>query len=55
MKALDVLINLINSQLKELNESNFKIYDADNRDYFISTIEYSKEDYRLIFNCKEEK
>ena len=55
MKAIDVLINSINGQLQEINKSNFKIYDADNRDWFLESVEYSSEDDRLIFNTKEEK
>ena len=55
MKAIEVLINSINGQLKEINKSNFKIYDADNRDWFLESVEYSSEDDILIFNTKEDK
>lgn len=55
MKSLEVLINSINAQIEELNKANFKIYDADNREYFIDTVSYCSEDDNLIFNCKEDK
>ena len=42
-------------ELKEINKSNFKIYDADNRDWFLESVEYSSEDDILIFNTKEDK
>lgn len=55
MKALEVLINSINAQIEELNKSNFKIYDSDNRDWYLNKIEYCKEDDKLIFNTEEDK
>ncbi len=53
MKAIDVLIATINAQLAELNKSDFKIYDSDNQDYYITQIRYSKEDDRLYFDSQE--
>ena len=55
MKAIEVLINSINGQLKEINKSNFKIYDAENREWYLDNIEYCSEDDILIFNTKEER
>ncbi|ENZ31889.1 MULTISPECIES: hypothetical protein [Clostridium] len=55
MAALNVLINSINAQLEELNKAGYKLYDAENRDYFISKINYCEEDDRLIFDCTEDK
>lgn len=55
MKAFEVLLNLLISIINILNKDGFKIYDAENRDYYISSIEYCGEDDRLIFNCKEDK
>jgi len=52
--ALNVLLGSINSQIKELNKSNFKIYDEDNRDYYITGIVYDSEDDKLIFKSEEE-
>ena len=55
MKAFEVLLNVLISIINTLNKNGFKIYDAENRDYYIDNIEYCGEDDRLIFNCKEDK
>ena len=55
MKALEVMINLLINIINTLNTNGFKIYDSENRDFYISNIEYCKVDDRLIFNCKEDK
>lgn len=55
MKALEVLINSINAQIEELNKADFKIYDSDNRDWYLNEIEYCKEDDKLFFNTEEDK
>lgn len=55
MKAFEVLLNLLTCIINALNKGGFKIYDAENRDYYIDNIEYCGEDDRLIFNCKEDK
>ncbi|MFR5643605.1 MAG: hypothetical protein ACLTK7_10600 [Clostridium paraputrificum] len=55
MKALDILIATINAQLAELNKSDFKIYDADNQDYYITKVRYNKQDDRLYFDSQEDR
>lgn len=55
MKAIDVLIATINAQLTELNKSDFKIYDADNQDYYITQVRYDKQDDRLYFDSQEDR
>lgn len=55
MSALEVLINSLNAQIKELNNADYKIYDAENRDYFINTVSYCSEKDKLIVNFKEDK
>ena len=55
MKAFKVLLKILTAIIKILNEEGFKIYDSENRDFYISNIEYCKFDDRLIFNCKEDK
>lgn len=55
MSALEVLISSINAQIKEINKSNFKIYDAENREWYLDNIEYCSEDDILIFNTREGK
>ena len=55
MKDLDILIATINAQLAELNKSDFKIYDADNQDYYITQVRYNKHDDRLYFDSQEDR
>lgn len=55
MKAIDVLIATINAQLAELNKSDFKIYDSDNQDYYITQVRYDKQDDRLYFDSQEDR
>ena len=55
MKALEVLINMLLSIINTLNEHGFKVYDADNRDWYLKSIEYCKEDDKLIFYTEEER
>lgn len=50
MKALEILINSINAQIKELNKAGYNLYDSDNQDWYINNIRYSKEDDRLYFD-----
>lgn len=54
MGALEVLINSINAQIKELNKSNFKIYDSENEDWYLDEIKYDKAGDILVFDCKED-
>lgn len=55
MKAFKVLLKILVAIISILNEEGFKIYDSENRDFYISHIEYCKVNDRLIFNCKEDK
>ena len=50
MKAFEVLLNILMSILNRLNKEGFKIYDSDNRDWYISNIRYSDVDNRLYFD-----
>ncbi|BAH07625.1 hypothetical protein [Clostridium kluyveri] len=53
------LMDSLNAQIEALNKSGFKLYDAENRDYFIERIKYDGENivniYKLIsviwYNC----
>lgn len=54
-KALEVLIESINSQLAVLNANNFKIHDEDNPTWHIEVVYYDKETDKLYFRCKEDK
>ena len=55
MKALEVLINMLLAIIETLNKHGFNVYDADNRDWYLKSIEYCKEDDKLIFYTEEEK
>lgn len=55
MRALEILLNLLMNIINTLNENGFKIYDAENREYYISKIDYCNEDDKLIVNFKEDK
>lgn len=54
IRALDVFLGSINSQLNELNKGNFKIYDNENREFYITGIAYDNEEDKLLFKCREE-
>lgn len=55
MKVLEILINLLMSIINTLNDNGFKIYDENDRDYYIEKISYCTEDDRLIVSFKEDK
>lgn len=55
MAALEILINSINSQIREFNKSNFKMYDAENPDWYLNEVQYDKDKDILVFNCKEDE
>lgn len=55
MKSFKVLLKILVAIISILNEEGFKVYDSENRDFYISNIEYCKVEDRLIFNCKEDK
>ncbi|MBU5227820.1 hypothetical protein KQI36_14380 [Clostridium senegalense] len=52
--ALKILLENINSQIKTLNEYNFKVYDLENEESYITRIEYDDKNDRLIFKCEED-
>ncbi|GAA0115697.1 hypothetical protein [Clostridium senegalense] len=52
--ALKILLENINSQIKTLNEYNFKVYDLENEEFYITGIEYDDKNDKLIFKCEED-
>lgn len=54
-KTLEVLLNMLVAIINTLNEQGFKLYDSDNRDFYISNITYCDVDDRLIVSFKEDK
>ena len=52
--ALKVLLEVFNAILLVLNKNNFKIYDVENPDFYLSKIAYNEDEDRIIFDCKED-
>lgn len=55
MKVFKILLKILISIINILNEEGFKLYDADNQDWYINNIRYSEDDDRLYFDMKEDK
>lgn len=58
MKAFKVLLKILVSIINILNEEGFKLYDSDNKDWYISDIRYSDSDDRLYFEtsvCEDDE
>lgn len=53
--AFKTMIESINAQLEVLNRNGYPLYDADNRDYFMSNIKYDSDSDQIIFETLEEK
>lgn len=49
------LLAVLNLVIAELHARDIKIYDADNRDYYLDKIEYSREDDKIVFLTDEDK
>lgn len=52
--AFKSLIEGFNAQIKALNENNFKIYDDENPEFFITGVEYNQDEDKLIFRTDED-
>lgn len=55
MKAFKVLLRILVSVITILNEEGFKIYDAENQEWYISNIRYDATDDNIYFDTKEEE
>ena len=55
MNDFAVLINIINSVIENFNKAGHHLYDSENRDFYIDTIDYCETDDRLIVRFKEDK
>lgn len=53
-KAFETIVELINSQLSVLDQKGYKIFDAENPEYFISKVRYDKEDDAIKFDTEEQ-
>lgn len=54
-KTLEAVLNKLDIMINALNEQGFKLYDEDNRDFYISNVTYCDIDDRLIVSFKEDK
>lgn len=54
-ETLETILNKLVIMINELNNNGFKLYDEDNRDFYISNITYCDVDDRLIVSFKEDK
>lgn len=54
-KTLEDVLNKLEIMINALNNNGFKLYDEDNRDFYISNITYCEIDDRLIVRFKEDK
>lgn len=54
-KTLEDVLNKLEIMINALNEQGFKLYDSENRDFYISNITYCDIDDRLIVRFKEDK
>lgn len=54
-RAFKALVEVMNSQIQSLIARGYLIYDADNRDYFISGIRYDNQDDKMIFETVEDR
>ena len=54
-KTLEDVLNELEIMINALNEQGFKLYDSENRDFYISNITYCDIDDRLIVSFKEDK
>ncbi|KGK88005.1 hypothetical protein [Clostridium sp. HMP27] len=52
--AFKSLVEGFNAQIKSMNENNLKVFDADNPEFFITGIEYSQDEDKLIFKTAED-
>lgn len=53
-KNLKIILDIINSNLKVLNNYGYEIWDKENKEFYINEIKYSAEDDKLYFKCKED-
>lgn len=53
-KTFEVLLTLLNNIISILNQNDYKIYDAENPEFFISNIRYDNEDDIIKFDTEKQ-
>lgn len=52
--AFEVLLANLNSQIDLMNAAGLKIYDAENPEFFVDSVDYSDCEDKLLISFKEE-
>lgn len=52
-KTFKLIMEALEANLKILNDNGFEIYDAENRDFYIESIEYNQEEDKIFVNFME--
>jgi hypothetical protein len=52
--AFTTLMESLNAQIQALNKTGFKIYDGENREYFIDKLRYDSDEDKIICDFEEE-
>ncbi|MBU3193489.1 hypothetical protein [Clostridium algidicarnis] len=52
-KAFKAILEALEANLNILNYNGFEIYDAENRNFYIESIEYNKEEDKIFVNFME--
>ena len=55
MKAFRILLKILINIIKTLNEEEFKLYDVENPDYYISEVEYDPGEDKIFVKFEEDK
>ncbi len=54
-KNLNIILEIINSNIAILNANGYEVYDSENEDWFLKEIKYNPEDDKMYFKCEEDK
>lgn len=52
--AFTTLMDSLNAQIQVLNKTGFKLYDGENREYFIGKLRYDSNDDKIICDFEED-
>lgn len=53
--AFITLIDSLNAQIQTLNKTGFKLYDSENKEYFIGKLRYDGDEDKIICDFEEDK
>jgi hypothetical protein len=54
-RAFDTIINLINEELKVLNNAGYKIYDGTNPVWYVAGYHYNQKEDKILVDFEEEE